>query len=121
MDKSKGKSMNPFNRRGFLTGAATGVAGLATKPPVAMAQQAALKPEAHAAAEVTSNQRSGFDFMVDVFKSLGIEYIAAKAMPNEFTASRTQPPWSASIPSGMTRRFPFATSPSRRSAPTELR
>jgi len=77
MDKSD-ESKNPVNRRGFLAGAAAGVAGLAAKPPALMAQQAALKPEAaHAPAEVTSNQRPGADFMVDVFKSLGIEYIAA--------------------------------------------
>jgi len=76
MDKSN-ESKNPVNRRGFLTGAAAGVAGLAAIPPVAMAQQAALKPEARAAIEVTGNRRPGSDFMVDVFKSLDIEYIAA--------------------------------------------
>jgi hypothetical protein len=74
MDKSN-ESKNPVNRRGFLTGAAAGVAGLAAIPPVAMAQQAALKPEARAAIEVTGNRRPGSDFMVDVFKSLDIEYM----------------------------------------------
>jgi len=77
MHESKDKSENPVNRRGFLSGAAAGVTALAVKPPVAMAQQAALKPEAHAGIEVSSNQKPGSDFMVDVFKSLGIEYIAA--------------------------------------------
>ena len=76
MDKPD-ESKNPVNRRGFLTGAAAGVAGLAATPPVLLAQQIALKPEAHAPAEVTSNQRPGSDFMVDVIKSLDIEYCAA--------------------------------------------
>jgi thiamine pyrophosphate-dependent acetolactate synthase large subunit-like protein len=76
------QSNNPLNRRDFLAGAAAGVAGLAAKPPAAMAQQVALKPEphpaeAHPAIEVTGNQRPGSDFMVDVFKSLDIEYCAA--------------------------------------------
>ncbi len=42
------------------------------------AQRAAEKPEATGGAvDVTSNVRCGADFMVDVFKSLGIEYCAA--------------------------------------------
>jgi len=66
------KSKN--SRRGFLRGAAAAAIGA----PVAMAQQAALKPEASSAVpEVTSNQRPGADFMVDVFKTLGFEYCAA--------------------------------------------
>ena len=77
MHESTDKSENPVNRRGFLSGAAAGVTALAVKPPVALAQQAALKPEAHAGIEVSSNPKPGSDFMVDVFKSLGIEYIAA--------------------------------------------
>jgi thiamine pyrophosphate-dependent acetolactate synthase large subunit-like protein len=69
-------------RRGFLrgaaTGAAVGAAGLIAKPPVALAQRAAEKPEATGgAAEASSNTRCGADFMVDVIKSLGIEYCAA--------------------------------------------
>ena len=64
-------------RRNFLRGAAAGAAGLvAAKPPIAMAQQVAQKPEA-TNATVTSNTRCGSDFMVDVIKSLGIEYCAA--------------------------------------------
>ncbi len=69
------KSKNPVDRRGFLKGAAG--AGLAATAPIAMAQQAALKPETGTAVEVTSNSRPGSDFMTDVFKSLGIEYCAA--------------------------------------------
>ncbi len=77
MHESTDKSENPVNRRGFLSGAAAGVTALAVKPPVALAQQAALKPEAHAGIEVSGNQKPGSDFMVDVIKSLGIEYCAA--------------------------------------------
>jgi thiamine pyrophosphate-dependent acetolactate synthase large subunit-like protein len=85
MAKSKNNPANSsarssLDRRGFLRGAATaaGAAGLIGTPPVAMAQQAALKPETTGAApEVTSNQRPGSDFMVDVVKSLGFEYVAA--------------------------------------------
>ena len=71
------------DRRGFLRGAATGAAlgaaGLIAKPPIALAQQqAAQKPEAATSpVEVSSNTRCGADFMVDVIKSLGIEYCAA--------------------------------------------
>ena len=38
-------SKNPVDRRGFLKGAAAGAAGLAATAPIALAQQAALKPE----------------------------------------------------------------------------
>src|SRR6266446_1957691 len=67
------ESKNPVDRRGFLKGAA----GAAATAPIALAQQAALKPETSTAAEVSSNLRPGSDFMVDVIKSLGIEYCAA--------------------------------------------
>ena len=70
-------SKNPVGRRGFLKRAAAGGAGLAATAPIALAQQAALKPETAAAVDVSSNVGPGSDFMVDVFKTLGIEYIAA--------------------------------------------
>jgi acetolactate synthase I/II/III large subunit len=73
-------SKNPVDRRGFLKRAAAGGAGLAATAPIALAQQAALKPEkpeTGSTVEVTPNVRPGSDFMVDVFKTLGIEYIAA--------------------------------------------
>jgi acetolactate synthase I/II/III large subunit len=70
-------SKNPVGRRGFLKRAAAGGAGLAATAPIALAQQAVLKPETSTAIDVTSNVRPGSDFMVDVFKTLGIEYIAA--------------------------------------------
>jgi len=64
-------------RRGFLQGAAAGAAGLAAAP-VAAAQQ----PEPSATGEprsvdVTGNEKPGSDFMVDVLKTLDIEYCAA--------------------------------------------
>jgi hypothetical protein len=80
------------NRRGFLKGAAAGAAGLVTQAPAARAQQAeprrgaplpsaaALAEEngpVGAAAEVLTADRPGSDFMVDVLKSLGFEYICA--------------------------------------------
>jgi acetolactate synthase-1/2/3 large subunit len=70
-------SKNPVGRRGFLKRAAAGGAGLAATGPIALAQQAALKPATGSAVEVASSVRPGSDFMVDVFKTLGIEYIAA--------------------------------------------
>jgi acetolactate synthase-1/2/3 large subunit len=64
-------------RRSFLRGAAAGAAGLvAAKPPIAMAQQVAQKPET-TGATVSVTPRCGSDFMVDVLKSLSIEYCAA--------------------------------------------
>jgi acetolactate synthase I/II/III large subunit len=77
MSSQQDSPNNPLNRRGFLTGAAAGVAGLAGTQPMLMAQQVALKPETRSSVEVTNNQRPGSDFMADVFKSLDIEYCAA--------------------------------------------
>ncbi|MEQ1945621.1 MAG: thiamine pyrophosphate-dependent enzyme [Bryobacteraceae bacterium] len=73
---------SPVDRRGFLKGAAAAAsaAGIAAKPPIAMAQQAASRPapaETGGAIEVTGNEKPGSDFMVDVIKTLGIEYCAA--------------------------------------------
>jgi len=74
------------DRRGFLKGAAA----LAGAAPIAFAQQGAQQAQlaqnrapsapaevSGAAAEVLTNERPGADFMVDVIKSLGIEYAAA--------------------------------------------
>ncbi len=74
-EKAKGPAVP--DRRHFLKRAAAGGAGLAATAPIALAQQSALKPETEAAVEVTSNARPGSDFMVDVFKTLGMEYCAA--------------------------------------------
>ena len=79
-------SRRRVGRRGFLKGAAVGAAGLVT-PTVAAAahtgtQQAAPAGPAPASpaperVEVFHTDRPGADFMVDVLKSLGFEYVAA--------------------------------------------
>src|SRR5262249_16715987 len=88
MDKSRNQ---PLNQRGFLKGAAAGAAAMVTTVPEAKAQQAARAaaplPSARGLAaetepvsvdvEVLTADHPGADFMVDVIKSLGIEYIAA--------------------------------------------
>ena len=87
------KSKNPsVGRRGFLKGAAAGAAALVANTPEMLAQQAqpargAALPSASALAaetgdvstrvEVLTADRPGSDYMVDVLKSLGFEYIAA--------------------------------------------
>jgi acetolactate synthase I/II/III large subunit len=91
MEKSKKK---PVNRRGFLKGAAVGAAALVTNPSLTEAQQvqtpargSAPLPSAKALAaetepvstdvEVLTEDHPGADFMLDVIKALGLEYIAA--------------------------------------------
>jgi acetolactate synthase-1/2/3 large subunit len=79
-------------RRGFLKGAAAGAAAVAAAPLAAQAQQAtpaaagpAVRPpsaaertaETTASAEVQIIERPGSDYMVDVIKSLPVEYIFA--------------------------------------------
>jgi acetolactate synthase I/II/III large subunit len=76
MSDSNNPAVTNTDRRGFLKGASA-AAGLAATAPIALAQQAALKPETAPPVDVTSNARPGSDFMVDVIKSLGIEYCAA--------------------------------------------
>ena len=80
-----------MDRRGFLKGAAAGAAALATKTP-AQAQEVHARPAAplpsgralaaetapvSAAVEVLTADRPGSDFMLDVLKHLGFEYICA--------------------------------------------
>ena len=87
MRKSKKETID---RRNFLKGAAAGAAALAAMPAVAKPQQAeasragsaqpmpkALEAETPAVLDVLTENRSGSDFMVDVLKSLGIDYVAA--------------------------------------------
>lgn len=89
MGKSKKGSLD---RRGFLKGAAAGAATLVAQPPAAKAQDAQMRKGAplpsasQVAAEtnppppreaVYTDDHPGSDFMVDVIKSLGFEYIAA--------------------------------------------
>ena len=88
MAKSK---TTPLARRGFLKGAAAGAAALVASPG-ANPQEAATRPSglppsaAQRAAENTTTpaienlqivERPGADYMVDVFKSLGFEYLFA--------------------------------------------
>lgn len=86
------RSKNAVNRRHFLTGAAAGAAALVSKPNGAIAQDQSGRPavpgpsSAQVAAEVSpppprvgmyTTDRPGADFMVDVIKSLGFEFVAA--------------------------------------------
>ena len=78
-----------FDRRKFLKGAAAGAATLAAGPSAASAQPAELRkavpppmsPEAETAVPVVTDvmtaDRTGSDYMVDVLKSLGFEYVCA--------------------------------------------
>src|SRR5580704_4715557 len=86
-------SKNPVGRRGFLKGAAAGAAALVAHPAGMKAQEATPKgaatalPSARLAAaesspppprvDVYTTDRPGSDFMVDVIKSLGFEYVCA--------------------------------------------
>ncbi len=90
MTRSKKTSLG---RRGFLKGAAAGAGALATTLPTATAQQseaqhasAAVPSDAAVAretgarpapVEVLVNERPGSDFMMDVIKTLNIEYCCA--------------------------------------------
>src|SRR6185295_11053767 len=65
------KAKKAVGRRGFLKGAAAGAAGFVTAP-IVMGQQ-----DSRGVPEVTGNEKPGSDFMVDVIKTLGIEYCAA--------------------------------------------
>jgi acetolactate synthase-1/2/3 large subunit len=77
------------DRRNFLKSAAAGAAALAAAPGAVAAQPAELRravpppmsPEAEIGtpsnAEVLTADRTGSDFMVDVIKSLGFEYVCA--------------------------------------------
>jgi acetolactate synthase I/II/III large subunit len=86
---------NPVGRRGFLKGAAAGAAALVANPVGAPAQEpiaqtrtpATSLPNARLAAaesappaarvDVYTTDRPGSDFMVDVIKTLGFEYVCA--------------------------------------------
>lgn len=80
--KDSGKG--PLGRRGFLKQAAAGAAGaaaMATAPGAVAGEQASPTSAPPAAAparvDVYTTDRPGSDFMVDVIKSLGFEYVAA--------------------------------------------
>ena len=67
-------------RRTFLKIAAGGAAALVVKPSLAPAQNGGaprMVDEPASDVQVLTTERSGADFMVDVIKSLGIEYITS--------------------------------------------
>jgi acetolactate synthase-1/2/3 large subunit len=71
---------SPVDRRDFLKIAATGAAALVTNAPQANAQEETPKtsgggPAPSADVDILTTDRTGSDFMVDVMKSLGFEYI----------------------------------------------
>jgi len=81
---------NGIPRRDFLRSAAAGAAALAAAPTVPAKQPTpergantppAMSPEAEVGtpsrAEVLTAERTGSDFMVDIIKSLGIEYVCS--------------------------------------------
>src|SRR5262245_47555447 len=76
------------SRRRFLQGAAVGAAAVAAPPGLGASQAssavAAVQPLSRAAetgipgaAEVLTTDRPGSDFMVDVIKSLGLDFVCA--------------------------------------------
>src|SRR3984957_5924877 len=84
------KQMKPVvNRRNFLKGAAAGAAALAAVPASSAAEPVeakrvapppmspAAETEVPAVAEILTADRTGSDFMVDVLKTLGFEYVCA--------------------------------------------
>src|SRR5204862_6340654 len=74
--RTMSKSKKAVGRRGFLSAAAASAAGLvATGTSLAQDQRPAT--ENRGAFEVTGNEKPGSDFMVDVLKTLDIEYCAA--------------------------------------------
>jgi acetolactate synthase I/II/III large subunit len=91
----RSKKESPVNRRGFLKGAAAGAAALVAQPSIAPAEAAQAAQAARPTtplpsaalvaaetsppprADVYTTDRPGSDFMLEVIKSLGIEYCAA--------------------------------------------
>ncbi len=89
------KLKKPFGRRGFLKGAAAGAAALVAKPELSSAQEAAQAPRNGGAAAPGQTllardagnarprvvqeviEHPGSDFMVDVLKTLDLEYLAS--------------------------------------------
>ncbi len=68
------------DRRSFLSGAATSAAAIAAAVPAALAagqSQSQKETEPPAKVEVQTTDRPGADFMIDVFKSLGFDYVCA--------------------------------------------
>src|SRR6266702_6503828 len=78
-EENNNSEQNSVDRRKFLQLAASGAAALAGSSTMMAAQQAA-PPSAEPAVKDTgalAPVRAGSDFMLDVIKSLGFEYVAA--------------------------------------------
>ncbi len=81
-EQSEDKPKGAIDRRAFLKGAAVGVAAAVSSPLTVMSDAAAAekpkeKDEPARALSETIITRPGSDFMVDVIKTLGLDYIAA--------------------------------------------
>ncbi|MGH7342973.1 MAG: thiamine pyrophosphate-binding protein, partial [Candidatus Rokuibacteriota bacterium] len=69
-------SKRPVGRRGFLKTAAAGAAAVVAQPPSpTLAAQQAVEPPAGQPSRFVEHPQS--DYMVDVIRALGIEYVAA--------------------------------------------
>ena len=72
---------NPVDRRSFLKAAATGGAAfvgaqaLGAEPPQQQNPAGSSQAEAPAVIEIVNDERPGSDFMMDVLKPLGFEYV----------------------------------------------
>jgi acetolactate synthase I/II/III large subunit len=77
---------SPVNRRSFLKGAAAGAAALVANPSLPAEPQSANQDPSSATPPASADSGIGMrpasDFMVDVFKSLGIEYVMAMCAGN---------------------------------------
>src|SRR5580692_7226956 len=73
------KSEAPLvGRRSFLSGAATSAAAIAAAVPAALGAAEPPDPQQPSATvEIQTTERPGADFMIDVFKVLGFEYVCA--------------------------------------------
>jgi len=71
------RSKPDLERRSFLTGAATGAAAalIAQQTSVATAQEATALSAAEPVVQANEAKRPASDFMVDIFKSLGMDYM----------------------------------------------
>ncbi len=76
LSENKLSEWNAFDRRNFFRVAAGGAAALVANIRAANAQQSGTEETSHEV-EVLTTDRSGSDFMVDVMKSIGFEYVCS--------------------------------------------
>src|SRR5689334_5151213 len=72
MAQKRNMERRKFLKSGMIAGAAAMV-----QPAVVVAQQSATEPSAASEIEVLTTSSCGSDYMVDVIKSLGFEYVCA--------------------------------------------